>query len=696
MHLDKITEAIAHFVGLFQIETEQARLRSDYLEFKALRAQATAPDQHDRAELTFQSPYNFNDPDPGLHYVPAAPTIEPLTVATNVTYAMPQIPVPGEIEAVIYPGFMTPRLLQQDLHTGTRIIELAPPGSVAVHISQINSLSDNDFVNIGTDAVAFHSIGTPNLTLDTLLSEAAKFVPIEAATFASAHDIGDFIADTGASLHAFAAQANGSTTETADGVSIQTNVTVIDAPENNAVYVNGHMQSEAPKLEDVLPAASPLVKDDVATPDDAPGNNHLINGPGSTATGGVAHGEGAASNASSVEISTGANALVNTATLVNDAIEGNVFAVAGNHFALNAIIQVNAWSDCDSIGASLNNWDAAGHAAATATFNIASFQHIDTGGDLPGTGDPAQMTFPKAWAVTEIHGDFVSMNWIQQLNFMIDNDNVVSASSSGVMTKLGTGENQGLNDLSIADLGRYYDLILIGGHYYDANIITQTNVLLDDDIVGAVSGFHTSGQGSVSGSDNLLWNSAAITSIGHDTTGALPTGYSTALDGFAAGNHTLPSSVLADGAFEGLSGLKVLYISGSVYDLQYVSQTNVLGDADHIALAMNSAEANLDASWTITTGSNALLNSAQIIDVDPAGKIYVGGDHYSDELLVQTDIIRTDHLLEGKDADHLVNEAVAFLSDDMMPTQADDASSHLRDAVSVHPAHSDIMQSVVS
>ena len=707
VHLDKITEAIAHFVGLFQIETEQARLRDDYLEFKALQALKTAPDEHVATQVTFQSPYDFNDPDPGLHYVPAAPAIEPLTVATAMTYARLDVPIPIQLSSAAYPQHSAP-LLQQDFHSSVRQIELTPPGSVAVHVSQINNLSDNDFVNVGTNAVAFHAIGTPNLALDALLNDASQFNPIDAAAFGSAQDIGTFITNTADSLNAFianieAAQAQNagdpySPFAPADGVSVHADVAVFGDPEVGAIYVNGRMLDEAPKLDDVLPAGSPLAKDVADTPADTlRGGNHLIQGLGTTATGETIHGQGEISGPTSVEINTGGNALVNSAALVNDALEGNVFAIAGNHFTLNAIVQINAWSDSDSIGASLSNWANAGQGAATAAFNIAQFQHIDIGSSAAAPDDTAQSGFPKGWAITEIHGDFVSLNWVQQLNFVLDNDTSVVASSSGVTTKVGMGENQGINGLSLADLGKYYDLILVGGNYYDANIITQTNVLLDDDVLGALAGFHTSGQGSVSTGNNLLWNDAKITTIGHDMTGALPAGFYDALNDLAAGNKTLPSSVLTDSAFQGLEGLRVLYISGSIYDLHYVSQTNVLGDADHVALAMGSAaQADLNADWTVITGSNALVNSAQIVDVGPAGKTYFGGDHYSDELLVQTDVIRTDHVLEAKGGDHLVNEAVVFLSDDMIKTNPDASPSHLKDDVGVHPAHSDIMQSVIS
>lgn len=703
VQLDKITEAIAHFIGLFQTDTEQARLRDEYFEFRALRAHEAQPDQHDPGQISFQAPYAFNDPDPGLHYVPAAPVIEPERVLTPVAYARPGIPVPLELPAAAYPHPVGPRL--PDHHSGIGPIELIPPGSVAAHIAQINHLTDNDFMAVNTGPADFHAIGQPMSALEALFGDAVQFSPIDEASFGTTAAIGDFSVDTAASLSAFVAETTAAQSQTAsdplppaatDDVTVHAKVTAFDELEDGSVYVNGRLSEEAPKLDDVLPAASPLVKDEAGTSTGTEGGgNHLLNGPGAVATPGSAHGQGEISNPASVELGTGGNALVNSATMINDALEGNVFAVAGDHFSLNAIIQVNAWSDSDSIGGSLGGWGGKGQDAATSAFNVAGMQRIDISG--MASGDAALAGFPKAWAVTEIHGDFVSLNWVQQFNFLIDNDTGIFASSSGVTTKIGMGENQAFNSLSIADLGRQYDLVLVGGSYYDANIITQTNVLLDDDVVGALAGFQTSGAGTISTGDNLLWNSANITSLGSDTAHSLPDGFRDALQNMADDNKALPSSVFTDSAFQGLAGLKVLYISGSVYDLQYISQTNVLGDADHIALAMNPAKPNLDAGWSITTGSNALVNSARIIDVDPAGKTYFGGDHYSDELLVQTDIIRTDHLLESRDGDHLVNEAVAFLSDDMIGKAGPDNQAwHLKDDVGVHPGHSDIMQSVLS
>jgi hypothetical protein len=709
VHLDRISEAIAHFIGLFHTETEQARLRDDYLAFKALQAAHDPAPADEHAPLVFQSPYDFDDPDPGIHYVPAAPEIANLTALSQMSAAPIEIPIPPDMQFVSYPDDVRWPIPAAQAATA-REFHLQPPGSVASHVAQVNHLVDNDFVHVGLGNVEFHMIGAPNLVLDALVQDASQDIPLPTASFGSTAEIGGFVSNAVASLDAFVAavQAQGvqnqdggvevTTQSDVGGVSIQADISVFDQPLADAIYVNGHMVSDAPMLDDYLPAASPLAKSGAAPSTDAgpAGGNHLIDGAASSASGASAQGAGGLMGHASVELGTGANALVNSASLVDAALGGGVFAVAGNHYSLDAIVQVNAWSDSDSIGASMSGWSAALQQPSTSAFNIASMAQADTSGNVGGAG-PASLDFPKTWAVTEIKGDFVCLNWTQQLNFVIDNDTCVTASASGVTTQVGTGGNETLNSLSIADLGNYYDLVLVGGHYYDANIIAQTNVLLDDDVVGALSAFQTSGQGSVSTGGNLLWNDAKITSVGNASTAGLPDYYHKALQDFADGKHALSSDVLNDSAFQGLAGLRVLYISGDVYDLQYIQQTNVLGDADQVALVMNGAhDAASNADWSVTTGSNALVNTARIVDVDPASKVYVGGDHYSDELLVQTDIIRTDHLLQAQNGDHLVNEAVAFLSDDMAATHSPDPVSTLKSPVDVHPGHSDVMQSVVS
>ncbi len=101
------------------------------------------------------------------------------------------------------------------------------------------------------------------------------------------------------------------------------------------------------------------------------------------------------------------------------------------------------------------------------------------------------------------------VNWLEQITFMSDDD-VGILSSSGVTTRVTAGDNFSVNDVSLFELGFRYDLIIVGGSVFDANIIHQMNVLFDNDVVGAVANFETAGEGSLSSSGNLLWNQPAL------------------------------------------------------------------------------------------------------------------------------------------------------------------------------------------
>ena len=138
-------------------------------------------------------------------------------------------------------------------------------------------------------------------------------------------------------------------------------------------------------------------------------------------------------------------------------------------------------------------------------------------------------------------------------------------------------------------------------------------------------------------------------------------------------------------------------MSGDFYDVHSVSQTNILCDADEIALAMNAGLAGANAAWSVSTGANALINAAGLLDIDSTGKTYVGGERYSDELLVQTDVIVANPALGAQNADHLVNEAVVFLGEGMLaPEQSFYADAGSLGNLGSHAGHNDIMQSVLS
>ncbi len=637
LHFDKATEAIAHFIGLFEIKLEEMRLRDAYEEFKALEAGQPEPPELLFVPVKVKAPYEFGDFNPKVPYQPFAPELVGVVPWSYVSVSPPQLPSPGQPV-----GFSKSAPLPQHWSTAasrTGELQIEPPGSIAVFNSQYIWLSDNDVVSIGGHGLEF-SLRTDNsVLLADLIQAAQQASPLDSADEpGSAGEIVTFIDTASQELDSYSAEEGG-----------QEGVFVAKSGAIDSIYVNGELVEEAPRLEDYRPAPE-------ESPDDSPATV-------TEASNAFAAGGGTLSVDASVELEAGGNTLVNSVVLTNNWLQSHVLAVAGDHVELNAIIQINAYYDNDLLSTSLNNWTLA-QGDPTQAFNIAMFKHLD-----PSTGENAQAAsgdFPKGWVVTEIKGDLMIVNWLEQFTFMSDEDIAVLA-CAGATTSIIAGGNTAINNVSLAELGSYYDLIFIGGNVYDGNIIQQLNILLDNDLVGAVNDFGTSGQGSVSAGGNLLWNYAGIVEAG----GAmcvkpLPQSYLDALNDLANGKKSAPTDVLTDEVFAGLKALKVLYISGDLINLNYIKQTNILGDSDQVALAKNALANGSDADWTISTGSNTLVNHAGIVDVDTGKTIYAGGGAYSDEVLIQAELISNEPYLGGQDPDALINEAVAFLGDDMM------------------------------
>ena len=83
-------------------------------------------------------------------------------------------------------------------------------------------------------------------------------------------------------------------------------------------------------------------------------------------------GQGPVDFEASVKVEAGGNWLTNIAMLKSHWLSGLVTAVLGDHVEVNAITQLNVWSDCDSIGSSLNGWTLDADNVSQA-FNIAVF-----------------------------------------------------------------------------------------------------------------------------------------------------------------------------------------------------------------------------------------------------------------------------------------------------------------------------------
>lgn len=662
MLLDKFTEAIAHFAGILHIAMEENRLRIEYDMFKA----QSAPDPEDPEiqVLTpkINAPYVFEEFAPSISYLSPPMEIEGPYYGTQVDVFFHGFPGPWHAYFKDYPEYLP----SFDWAYGDAFAppRLTPPGSIFVIARQESILSDNDYLGIGTGervfGATFGEIDDP-ASLSARLRAASPFS--EKKMPGSEEEIADFVTRLPSVLDAFFAARN------------QPDEIVARDKTVDGTFVNGEAVEERPAIDDHRPVQE---EEDQAEPEPPAG---LEDNEAKSATGTVTH--GGLDLQPSVDLETGGNSLINEAILTNKMLSATVFAVVGESHEINAIVQVNGWMDLDAISQSLSSWTRAAE-DATGAFNIASFEREDptAGQEAPRGTSPADFIF------TRIDGDLIFMNWVAQYNFMSDKD-VAMMTSTGVKTVATMGGNADYNGVSLAEFGHAYDLIIVGGGIYDANIINQMNVLLDNDLIGATTDFTTSGPGSFSTSDNLLWNEAAIHTVGSaNRFDLLPEEFRKAAESFARNDNDIPDSVLANSAFLGLEGLRVLYISGNILDLQYISQTNILGDSDQVALAMDQIRPVTDAAWSITTGSNELINSASIFDLDASGKTFTGGGHYSDELLVQADLIEIDPKLLARNADAIVNEAIAFLDDDGdWPFDGSDGPFGAHKGLNVNDAH---------
>lgn len=679
---DNISEIIAHFIGFFDVRVDEMRMRHSYDEF--FHDRILPPDP---ADLPFLAPPFLQHLElegfwPGATYYPLGDEIPTLATSPALhirpsNVGVPHLTVAGPNGADLAP-FLGGGAHQPHSPLGSQ------PGSTILVASQIIQLLDHDLIVLGDVQVGHPQFLDEVAALHDLVAAAATvagpFADIPGPmSVAAISDYFDAMAQAFVEAkHGIAGDgdldggATPSTTTTFENGLIYT-VSTLVSPSIEGLFVDGAPAATAPILEEALPwqlrhgAEAP-------TPEPQTGSNlNMVAG----------------DMAISMNIESGANMLSNNVSLVAAGLNTTFLAVLGDYHSINAIIQTNVYSDNDRVDSRLPG--AAGNTLPTTAVNIAEF-HQDTRDAAATKAEADPGVFPTSWQVSVVQGDMVFVDWITQYSFFSDSDTHV-LSAMGTTTTITSGENVGLNGVSFRDIGHYYDVIIIGGSFYDGNFIIQTNVLYDDDTLTMLS-LQAGAHGSVSTGSNLLWNSASILNVGtsHWQLG-IPDPYNDAIAAIGTSNPDMPTSFASDAGFEGFHAPKVLYVQGDLYDVHSIQQVNVMGDADLVA-TYESQVAGQQTDWTISTGSNALINTASIIDYDSVGTTaHVGGQIYSDAILIQAEIVNaTGTVAQGDDA--LVNEVIAFLDIDLNASIPAD-SNHDMHVVSDGPA-ADIMQSVLA
>lgn len=685
MHSEKINEIVAHFIGMFEADTDEARLRQKLLDGGDVKETTHQVEDGESRPADFSSPFQLVDYDPEVLYRAPADDIADVDLFGRIRgfgdHFADAVAQYGHAASV---QLFTSSTQPLSAPVEDKLVVHDGPGSVIAHVVQANMVRDDDTLNTTDSDLILRDTTYVTYKLAELSAEATEATPFahytRVDTFEGlskiADELSDFAAanrqppaavssidlDTGATVATGAEIAPTDPLPPDDAIRLPQTVSPdalpVDANGNfslsadsiEGVYVNGYRVEEAPVLADFMPDRG--LAQPVATPE---------------GTDGPLQEDGKSGN--SVYVEAGANIVANIVSIVETGVIAPVTAVMGSYHQIDVISQSYAYADNDRLDRVLSE-NSAESTSRTVAMNIANFgreeYHSPSSG---GDGDAAQSSiFPNAWRVSTIEGDVSFVHWVEQYNFVNDNDTVM-VTTSGVQTTALTGGNVVVNLASFLGLGDQYDLVIVGGKVLDVNMITQVAVFYDNDHISGIA----AGNGmTVNESGNLIWNQASIQNVGaNDRFQAMPDYIHKAVDNINDRVNELPSGFSHDANFQGYAGLNVLYITGNLYDVNVIKQVSILGDADSVSYVANKILANnQDAEITIHTGANAVVNSAQIIDYDTFGHTtYVGGQVYSDAILIQAGLV--DHDTNNHDVtpkgDRLANEVIAFIGDDDAP-----------------------------
>lgn len=373
----------------------------------------------------------------------------------------------------------------------------------------------------------------------------------------------------------------------------------------------------------------------------------------------------------------GANEALNVA-IIDDRTDGQAsLIIEGDYHETNAIIQVNVLTDDDTVRVS---GDVLAQVIATqdnALVNDAQF--VSDPGQLAGDGING-FSGATDWNVTYVSGDYWDITTFTQRNVLLDGDLSQQTSANTHFIAV-LGSDGQLNFVEYTGASAGYDLIVIGGSYYDLNAVVQVNLLLDsDEVTQALGG---PGSQSIEAGGNVLTNDASIVSTGSENFKPLtgdPARLATAIESHE-GSIDAELSLGIPG--NGTDTLNVLYVSGNFYDLDLIVQTNVVLDSDTVEQSAptgaleNGTDNDAALTQTAVTGANQLTNLALIVDVDSlSGYQYLGGEEYETTLLVQANIIEDDDIVEANGLHPDVVAALAGMADTELEAASSDGAEH--------------------
>lgn len=632
MNSGGFTETIWHFAGYLHIADEVARSATLYSGDPQNPvpendpAPLGEPDRQPIFDELPSQPVFIRDPAPfdphsgisKFSIPPQAPLGAKLVISAP---PLKPLELPGEPEAERHIS----------VRPGDRIIEVEyqPGGTEAlIDVRQLNHAEDRDLVT--SDAV-LRPDGTP-VVLPELHLEAAVEEMIERVDQAVPENLPDIAAASTEDLIGIFAERNERWAETGspnpDGSPAQSALEgrIVDGVASSAELPVTSVLEIAPWRPDEA-APSVEVEEQVT---------------GTEPTGGVA-----------TLAETGLNVLINAAVIIDANEAVGSLMVGGNHYLSRGIVQVNVLTDSDHVDIAVAGaLQPSVITGGNEVHNVAEFiTHVMTASVRGAANTPL-------WSIDVMPGDFYDVRSIIQINDLDDSDRVVQA-EAGTYLDLRTGENQQLNLAEVRGIDSY-DVIIVLGDYYRADWIYQYNIVLDSD---HASLFATGGSGDVTEVTtgfNQLTNIATIETYDSSEFRDLNDAQHDLIHALGDGAAILIPNV--EWNLYGPGGtLRVLYIPGDYYDINAITQVNLLIDADQ-SLQVNDQAGTAQG---LAAGGNTALNEALIIDPGTlSASRYLGGEAYEESVLIQVNMITDSDTVTIHDTQTLLSELVAFAQDD--------------------------------
>ncbi len=381
----------------------------------------------------------------------------------------------------------------------------------------------------------------------------------------------------------------------------------------------------------------------------------------------------------------GSNFTGNAAYIADVSSAPGSIIIKGDYFFTKAIVQVNVLSNNDHVevsGPNATDFSNSIFTSGNEVHNVADFVTHQ----MTGTFHGAAATYN--WVVDTIKGNYYDVRSIDQVNNMITNTSAVQMAHNTYFD-YSSGHNIQGNFANIYGAD-HYDLIVVEGSYHHADLIYQTNIVLNNSNVtmwNDSTGQHSSL--AVTTGDNTLTNNAKI----EDYEGSKFTSINAAQQDLLTRLENHDTTLLPDFNWN-LSGsssgtLKVLFVTGDFYHINAISQTNILSSVNDIVQVIpNSVSA--DGTFTnVSTGGNTATNTAVIVDAGTlSDSQFVGGKVYTASMLSQSNLVTDNDKVVIHDTHSLAPELIAF-------TDAPLTTGQVSQAAPLHTPNHDNMMDVL-